>query len=345
MKRVINVVKERWYVIIIILIIAGFFINQKITADALLKKQTTYIVGRETLEDTLSLSGSIDAQEHAVMQFQTPGLLSWVGVKVGDEVKKYQGIAALDQRSVTKNLQTSLNTYAKSRNTFDQSKDDNQRVGDQPTHEAGDKMKRLLENAQYDLNSSVLTVELQDLARQYSYLSTPIDGIVIRADALYAGVNIGVTTEYEIVNPKTIFFSATADQTDVVKLQSGMTGQIVLDAYPDKKMDGAIYFISFIPKSGETGTVYEIKLSLNEENTQNAFRLGMTGDAVFVMDKKVNVITVEGNFVKSEGDKKYVLRLDKNKREKIYIKTGLESDGKSEVLSGISEGDVLVNLP
>jgi len=345
MKRVFNVAKKRWYMIVIILVVAGFFINQKTTADALAKKQSTYTVTRETLEDTLSLSGAVDAQEHVTLQFQTPGLLSWVGVKEGDYVKKNQGIAALDQRSVTKNLQTSLNTYAKSRNTFDQSRDDNQRVGDQPNNDVGNKMKRLVENAQYDLNSTVLAVELQDLARQYSYLSTPIEGIVIRADALYAGVNIGVTTGYEIVNPKTIFFAATADQTDVVKLQNGMTGQISLDAYPDKKMSGSINFISFIPKSGETGTVYEVKLGLNEDNTQNAYRLGMTGDAVFVMDKKVNVVTVESNFVKSERDKKYVWRLNKDKKEKVYIKTGLEIDGKSEVLSGIREGDVLVNLP
>ena len=72
MKRVFNVVKKRWYIIVIVLIIAGFFINKKITADAIAKKQSTYIVKRETLEDTLSLSGTIDASEHVVMQFQSP---------------------------------------------------------------------------------------------------------------------------------------------------------------------------------------------------------------------------------------------------------------------------------
>ena len=58
-----------------------------------------------------------------------------------------------------------------------------------------------------------------------------------------------------------------------------------------KKMDGTIYFISFIPKAGETGTVYEIKMALNDNtNEQNAYRLGMTGDATFTLQEKENVV-------------------------------------------------------
>lgn len=344
-KNIISVLKKRWYIGVILIVIAGYFVNQKIHSDAQAKKMSTYTVSRQTLQKTLSLSGQIDAEEHVVLQFQTPGLLSWVGVQEGDYVKKYQGIAALDQRSVTKNLQTSLNTYAKYRNTFDQSKDDNERIGDQPTHEAGDKMKRLLENAQYDLNSSVLAVELQDLARQYSYLSTPIEGVVIRVDAPYAGVNIGVTVGYEIVNPKTIFFSATADQTDVIKLQKNMAGNITLDAYSDAKMPGYIYFISFTPKAGETGTVYEVKMALNSDNAQTAYRLGMTGDVEFILAEKNNVVTVPVTYVKTEGEKKYVWKQNKQGKTKTYITTGLETNDQYEIRSGVAEGDVLTNVP
>lgn len=343
-KKIVGFAKKRWYILIVLFLVGGFFVNKQMQATAQAKKSSTYTVGRMTLKEDLSLSGTINAEEHVTLQFQTAGLLSWVGVKEGDYVKKYQGIAALDQRSVTKNLQKNLNDYAKSRNTYEQSKDDNSRVGDQPTHEQGDKMKRLLENAQYDLTSSVFTVELQDLAKQYSYLTTPIDGIVIRADAKYPGVNIGITSTYEVVNPKTIFFSALADQTDVVKLQKDMKAAVQLDSYPEKKMDGTIYFISFIPKAGETGTVYEIKMALNDNaNEQNAYRLGMTGDATFTLQEKNNVITIPSTYIKTEGDKKYVWKSTKGKEEKKYIKTGLEVDGNSEILSGIDEGDVLTN--
>lgn len=343
MQRVIFFLKKRWYIVVILLIVVGLLFRQQAITAAQLEKKSTYTVGRQTLRNALSISGNIDAVEHVVLQFQTPGLLTWVGVKEGDTVKKYQGIASLDQRSVSKNLQASLNTYAKTRNNFDQSESDNQRIGDQPNPDVGDKMKRLVENAQYDLNSSVLAVELQDLARQYSYLTTPIDGVVIRVDTPYAGVNTNTLNAFEIVNPNTVYFDATAEQTDVVNLKNNMTGQITLDAFPDQKMDGRIYFIAYTPKAGETGTVYDVKMTLAVNDPKNLYRIGMTGDAEFVLEEKNNVVAVPGTYIKNEGDKKYVWKLLNGKKTKRYIKTGIEVDGNYEILSGVEEGDILTS--
>lgn len=343
MKKVAATLKKRWYLVLIVVLVAGFILQQRTNSAAQQLKNATYTVKRQTLTNTLSISGNIDAEEHVVLQFQTPGLLTWVGVKEGDAVKKYQGIASLDQRSVIKSMQQTLNTYAKTRNAFDQSVDDNQRIGDQPDNDVGDRMKRLLENAQYDLNSSVLAVELQDLARQYSYLITPIEGVVIHVDAPYAGVNTTVTNGFEIVNPKTIFFDATVDQTDVVNLKNGMIGKITLDAFPDQGFDGKLNYIAYTPKAGESGTVYEIKMVLDSLNPQNPYRLGMTGDAEFILSEKNNVLVIPGSFLKTEGNKKYTYVVKEGKKLKTYVKTGLEVDSDYEVLSGVEEGEVVTN--
>lgn len=343
-KNIITFIKTRWYLVLILIIGVGFYLNQQKTAQAKKEKESTYTITRENIKDTLSLAGEIRADEHVVLRFQTSGRLAWVGVKEGDDVKKYQTIASLDQREVKKKLQKSLLSYSQTRNTFDQSGDDNQRIGDQPTNDLhlGDKMKRLLENSQYGLDSSVLDVEVTNLAIEYSNLFTPIEGRVIRIDSKYPGVNItAAQAEFEIVNPKTLYFSFTADQTEITKLSENMVGTLSMDSFLDETQSGALYYISYTPKAGESGTVYEGRIRITSESGSK-YRLGMTGDASFTLSEKKNVVVVMDKFVKSEGDNKYVTRVKNGKEEKVFIKTGLETDGYLEVLSGIEEGDVIV---
>jgi len=344
-QKVFSFLKKRWYLALIVIIVIGVYFNQKSTAQAKKEKNTTYTIKRQDLKETLSLSGQIDADEHVILRFPISGKLVWLGAKEGDKVKKYQGLASLDLREVQKKMQKTLNDFSKERRDFDQSQDNNERVGDQPTREAGDAMKRLLEKAQYDLNNSVLDVELQDLAKEYSYLYTPIEGILVRSDVKYPGVNITPSgAEFEVINPQTIYFSATADQTDVIKLKENMKGDIIFDSYPDDTYKGDISQIGYTPKTGETGTVYEVKIKMGDQGSEYKYKMGMTGDIEFVIGGKSNVVAVPSLYVKSEGEKKYVWKVANGKNEKTFIKIGLEADSSYEVLSGLREGDIVVNV-
>ena len=340
-NNVLGFLKKRWYLILIVIVGLGFFLNQQRIAQAKKEKDSTYVIKRQNLKETLSLSGQIDADEHVVLQFQTGGRLAWVGVKVGDTVKKYQTIATLDQRDVKKRLEKSLMSYAQTRNAYDQSGSDNQRVGDQPVNDVGDKMKRLLENAQYNLNSSVLDVELNDIAIEYSNLFTPISGIVIRADAKYGGLNITPSqAQFEIINPETVYFSFTADQTEITKLSNGMSGELTFDAFPEQKKVGSLYYISYTPKAGETGTVYEGRMRLNTQ-ALTQYRFGMTGDVSFTLSEKNNIVAIPSNYVKVDTKGKYVMKIVNGKQVKTYLTVGPEIDGSYEIRKGLVEGDVI----
>jgi len=102
MKNIFTFIKRRWYVVLIILIGVGFYLYQNRTAQAKKEKESIFVVKRQSIKETLSLAGEIQADEHVVLRFQTSGRLAWIGVKEGDVVKKYQTIASLDQREVKK---------------------------------------------------------------------------------------------------------------------------------------------------------------------------------------------------------------------------------------------------
>jgi len=281
----IEFLKKKWYFLVIILLVFFLIFIQTQAKKTEVEEKMT--VKKQNLKETLTLSGEIDAEEKVSLKFQTSGRLVWVGVKEGDYVKKYQAIASLDKRDLKNRLDKYLNNYLKQRNSFEQTKDDYEETYEFSTGDLHKRAKRILENSQYDLNSAVLEVEYQNLLLEYADLWTPIEGIVTNTDVPNPGVNITpATATFEIVNPKTLYFSATVEQADVVNLKEGMKGKLTLDSFSDFEDEVKVSYISFSPKSGETGTVYQIKLELSEKTKKLPLRLGMTGDVEFLIKEK-----------------------------------------------------------
>lgn len=335
--------KKRWYLVVLVVIVFALVGYRNLQAAKAKNKENSYTVKRQNLKETLSLSGEIAAEEDVSLRFQTSGLLAWVGVKEGDRVKKYQAIAALDQRDVKNRLQKYLNTYQKYRWDYDQSVEDNQiKNTGGLSEDARREALRALDKAQFDLNNAVLDVELQDLSRQYATLVSPIAGEVVRIDTPYAGVNITPAgAEFEIVNPDTIYFSVTADQTDVVNIKANDQGTVVFDSFPDREYQGKVSYIAYTPKTGETGTVYEVRIKLDGAKTKLPLRIGMTGDVDFLVKEENNVLSVPSGYLNSDGHGSYVYVKTNGKKVKRYIQTGAEINGQTVITNGIAAGEAV----
>ena len=341
-RSIIGFVKKFWILALILLAIGGYiYYRQFINTGVETAKK--YTVKKETLKDILTLSGEVNASEEASLHFQTGGRLSWVGVKEGDTVKKYAGVASLDTRQLQKTLEKYLNTYSKERRDFEQSIDDNDELAIALSGTIRDRAKRTLENAQFDLNNTVLDVELQAIAKEYSFIYSPIDGIVTRIDATSPGQNVLVTDIFQIVNPDSLYFSVSADQTDVVKIKEGQKGVITLDSYPDANFNAIITSVAFIPRTDESGTVYEVKMNLENSKDLN-FRLGMTGDVDFVMDEISGVVAVPIEYIYDENELTYVDKNVGGRKEKTKVEIGREYGGMVEILDGLKPNDEIFEI-
>ncbi len=338
----INFLKNRWYFLLILLLVGLIVFSSSKKNKA--NKEDGYVVKKQNLKETLTLSGEIDAQEKVILKFQTSGKLVWVGVKEGNYVKKYQAIASLDQRDIKNRLEKYLRAYSVTRSNFDQTKDDNWNKQYDLNEATRVRAQRILEQNQYNLEMAVLDVEYQNLALENANLWTPIEGVVTHIDVPIAGVNITpASATFEIVNPKTLYFSATVEQADVVKIKEGMMGKISLDSFADFEDQAKVFYISFSPKQGETGTVYQIKLDLSDKTKNLPIRLGMTGDVEFLLKEKNNVIALPSRFIKKDGQSEYVFVKENNKKIKKYIKVGEEIDGKVIIENGLRENDIVLN--
>ena len=334
-----KLLRTYWYIVIILLIIAGIIWYQTAkSATPNGKKIQQITVKRGDIKETLTLSGKIDAVEKTTLRFQTSGRLAWVGIKEGDRVKPYQALASLDVREVQKTLEKTLRDYSNQRNDFDQTVTTT--YTGSPT-DYNDTIKRILEKNQWDLEKTVLDVELKNLAIEYSTLFTPIEGIITKVDAKNAGINITpATAEIDVINPKTLYLSVTADQGEVTKIREGLIGDLTFDAFPETHYVGSISAISFTPKSDESSTVYEVKVMLTNPS-DTTFRVGMTADAVFATKLVKDALAIPSSAISTKNGKSYVQKLVNDKPVETLVTLGDELDNDRIILSGLSEGDII----
>lgn len=295
-----------------------------------------YVPKRTDINETLELSGKVRAEQSANLKFLAGGLVTYLGAKEGDTVKKWQTLSSVDTRQLQKTMEQKLNLYAIQRGTFDQTIDDNN--NSVPAGDLGNTLKRLLEKNQYQLENTVKDVEYQDLYLKLARIYSPIAGVLVQSPITSANVQVSATDTWVVVDPTSLYLSADLDETDLKRVSVGQKVFVMLDAYPDLKIESVISSISYSPKETTTGTVYEVKIALSKEEA-GKLRLGLNGSAGVVLKEKSMVLTLPASAISNTNGRSFVYIKSGNKYVEKSIETGIENGGVVEILSGVSEGD------
>jgi RND family efflux transporter MFP subunit len=339
--RFFRLLRRRWKLTLFLVLVAGavFFFLSKRNAGKTVVLQTEH-PQRESIAETLDVSGVVDAKEKASLSFATGGKVTYVGAKEGDVVKKNQTIVRIDARALQNQLQQNLNSYFNERMTFEQNRENNLSV------QYTNAVDRSQQQDQKTLENSVLDVEYQTIAIQSSFLSSPFAGILVDSPASTTGTILSTTDDFNIVNPQSLIFKAEVDQADIAKVQKGQKVNIQLDAYPDQSIGTTINYIAYRSSASSTGTVYIVQMILPIGDLSaplDRFRLGMNGDAKIILAEKENVLTIPLSATKDKDNKTFVtVKTGEKTTEEREIQTGLENDDKVEVTSGLIEVDEVV---
>lgn len=294
----------------------------------------TVKVKRSKIIQSITASGTVTSEYLVNLSFLSSGKLAYLGAKKGDEVVAGQTIATLDQRSLRTSLRQTLEDYSIQRNQFDETLEDNQNR--KPTDALDSEMKRILENNQNNLDKAINSVELQNLIIEQSVLSSPINGVVIRADTSVAGLNITPTTIFTIADPNSLVFNTEIDEADIAKIVLDQSLNVTLESFPDRVIPLTVSMIDFASHVSESGAnVYSVKATLP---TDSNYRIGMSGDAEIILSEKVNTLTIP---LSSLIDDSHVYVKRDKIFEKTKIMTGLQSDTEIEVIKGLNEGDII----
>ncbi|HJX45597.1 MAG TPA: efflux RND transporter periplasmic adaptor subunit [Patescibacteria group bacterium] len=319
---------------ILVLVITGIFI---ISSRRLKKEIVSTKVEKGTVAEELILTGEIRAEKYAKLTFPTSGKLAWIGVSEGMLVKKGQALSSLDRTTLDAAYQQTLSTLRKYEATVDKVHDDLKNKDTTETYSERDTRTTAEANKDYAYDA----FRAAEYNLKNAVLIAPFDGFITYIGNTTPGVNVVFTdTQIELLDPKTIYFEVTADQSEVIDLAIDTEVSIILDSFSETELKGKTSYISYTPKSGESSTVYRIKIIFSDlNNILEKLRIGMSGDVKFILSQKDNILFVPSRFVNSDKKGKFI-NLGKM-GNKVYIETGIEGEENTEIIGDIKEGDII----
>lgn len=340
MKQLKKILSNKWLWLIALLVLAGSGYAYYRQQEANKLTFTTISPEYRIISQTVEISGVIDAKEKASLSFPTAGKLTWVGVKEGEYVKKWQGLASVDTSILEKQLQQDFNTFEKTWRNHDQTLSD---VDFYSPSGLTDEFKRIVEKSSFDLQNSAINVEIRDLAIKLSTLTSPINGLVVQMSQPFSGVNVSPADTIQIVNPATIEFAAVVDEEDISLIQSNQKAELTVDAYPDETLQGLVDQIDFVPSPSQSGgTGFGVTIAFPNDNLNLKYRIGMNGTATIIITQTDHALSIPiDSLIVREGNNFVdVLINDEVVRKSVTV--GVESEEYIQILSGITEADLVV---
>lgn len=328
--------KKKWLWIISTLVVIGIGVRIVFVGKPQTEVESN-TVKRGEVKEELILTGRIVAERYASLTFPTSGKISWVGVSEGDVVKQGAALISLDKTTLNSAYMQALNNYrnyqAAAENTLDIVKDksESEDFATKATRTAAevarDNAYDSLKAAEYNLKNSTLFA--------------PFAGVVSSLPLVNPGVNVNLgQVLVEIVDPASIYFEVSADQSEVINIKKGQEVSVVLDSFRDRELKGQVVFVGYTPVSGEISIVYKVKVTFDEENVKDIdLRMGMSGDAKFVLSKKEDVLYIPAEYLHADREGKYV-KVGKP-GNKTRVDVGIEGEEFVEIISGVKEGDVI----
>lgn len=303
----------------------------------------TVKVTREQIVETISSSGKVDADQKADLTFQTSGRVVWVGVKKGDKVAKWQGIASLDTVVLNAAFQQAMNTYRSLEAAAQKAEDDvKNHASDETFVQKATRMA-----AQVSRDNAYDSLKAAEQALKFAVIVAPFAGIITEANPAYPGLNITpAAAVYSLVNPETLFFNTEVNEVDVAKIKVGQKVKLTLDAFPEREFESTVERIDFTSIVTSTGgTAYKVKIGLPKVEGRE-FRVGMNGDAEVIIKTSDEVLSLASEAIIEDGEARYVWKVNGNGRiTKAGIETGLASIDSVEIKSGLKEGDLVIVRP
>jgi HlyD family secretion protein len=144
-----------------------------------------------------------------------------------------------------------------------------------------------------------------------------------------------------------LIFKGTVDEIDVGKIVVGMPCRIKVGALPDDIVTGRLSRIAPQAQKSEGATLFDVEIELDPDQTVT-LRAGYSANADVVIREKNDIVLVPERLVLFEDDKTFVEIpgiSPEAEPQKVEVELGLSDGLNVEIVSGISEGDQIVQRP
>ncbi|RJP65420.1 MAG: efflux RND transporter periplasmic adaptor subunit [Ignavibacteriales bacterium] len=344
--------------IIIVVLAAGYFIVQSLL-DTSVEVNLTSVVLRSPSESNaiLTASGYVVAQRKASVASKGTGRLIYLGVVEGDKVKKNEIIARLDDSDIKAqldqakaNLKLSEAELKDAERSYYRQKEllKSNATSQEAVDVAEARYLRVLANIEL-MKAGVVGAEV---AMENMLIRAPFDGTVLTKNAdvgeIVAPLAASASSKAAVVtmaDMKSLQVETDVSESNIERIIMNQTCEIILDAYPDRRYPG--YVAKIVPTADRSKATVMVKVGFKDydsrvlpEMSAKVMFMMETGKKVDVQEKAVLVVPTS-SLIKKDN-KIIVYTVKDGKIEETIINTGRQFDIYTEVTSGLTEGDRVV---
>jgi HlyD family secretion protein len=194
---------------------------------------------------------------------------------------------------------------------------------------------------------------LKQLDEQLSYtdIESPIDGVVLSrdvemGDAVSSILVLGssATLVMTLGDTSSVYVKGKVDESDIGKVYLGQPARIKVESFKDKTFNGVVTKISPMGVEKDNVTTFEVRVSIN--NPGGELKAEMTANAEIILEEHKNVLQIPEGAIIYDKDKKASVEVPdasaKDGKKKMAVNIGISNGAKTELLSGLKEGDQVV---
>jgi HlyD family secretion protein len=189
--------------------------------------------------------------------------------------------------------------------------------------------------AEASYNQALLKVE-------NSAIVAPYEGFVSSVNAVAGQLSTG--TSIAIIDRTPLHIDLKLGETDIVNVKLNQEASILVDAIGDWKSIGTVTSIAPAAESSSGVVTYSARVDFTDDDPR--VLIGMTATVEMVTAKRDNVLLIPNSAILPKGTGRVVQVYNEDGSTKeIDITIGLSDGVQTEVLTGLTEGQLIVSTP
>ncbi|HKV94598.1 MAG TPA: efflux RND transporter periplasmic adaptor subunit [Candidatus Angelobacter sp.] len=195
--------------------------------------------------------------------------------------------------------------------------------------------------------------QLDEKQKEYenSTIISPIDGVVLSRDvevgtAVSSILILGssATLVMTLGDIHQVYVKGKVDESDIGKVFLGQPARIKVESYKDKTFSGKVTKISPMGVEKDNVTTFEVRVSI--DNSSGELKSQMTANAEILLEEHKGILMVPEGALIYDKDRKASVQVPdpaaKDGRKKVDVSVGISNGSKTELLSGLKEGQQLI---
>jgi len=283
---------------------------------------------RSSISSFIETNGTLEAENEVDVVARTAGPIVELLVEEGDDVRRGQTLARLDDREARAQLEIARVTLNETRLAYERAKKLQEQELISP---------ETFEEALSAYDSAEAQFEVNSITLGYTDIQAPFDGLLIKRYVNFAE-QVGVNTPlFRISDFNPLLCPIQVPERDLPQLRIGQAAYLTMEPFPGERFEATILRISPVVDAS-TGTI-KVTLAVH---SRGKLRPGMFARVYVETATHTDALVIPKAALSLEsiGDTIYVAAGQAASRREVQL--GYQEGDLVEVVSGLSDGELVI---